>query len=200
MKNNVCFEYGNNIIVSSNPEEVKNWINSIPGLTCNEHTEDNINRIINNEWVVWGYYNQNKSPLNKGGFRLEHLKTTGIGNGEINFFLTKCETVEEVLSEREAYKLKIENLKNKVAEIKNTIGLKLLEKLSKKSKSCVDLLYFGGTKFVLKIGENGYWYNDGFGGNYAYINEYFTHFDGETLITDEKKNLIDILNQFIDEN
>lgn len=198
--NNVCFEYGKNMIVSSSVEEVNNWINTLPGLTCSEHAKSNLDLILNKEWKVWGAYNQNKSPLNRDGYRLECIKTTGIRTGKINFFLTNCKTVEEVIAERELYRLKIEGLKAKVLEIQNTLGKKLLDKLSNKSKSCVELFHSGSTQFVIRIGQQGYWYNDGFSGYHAYMEEYYTHFDGETLITDEGKNLIDILNQFINEN
>jgi hypothetical protein len=198
--NNVCFEYGNLMIVSSSVEEVKNWINSLPGLTCNEPTENNLKLILNTEWQVWGYYKQNISPINKDGFRLEHLKTTGIGTGKIRFSLTKCNSVEEVLAERAAYAKRIEEAKAKVAEIKNTIGTQLLEKLSKKSKSCVDMFHNGALEFVLRIGENGYWINDRLCPHYHYINEYYTHFDADTLITDEGLNVFEVLNRFLDEN
>ncbi len=198
--NNVCFEYGKQMIVSSSVEEVKNWINSLPGLTCTEHAERNLDCIINKKWNVWGAYNQNISPNNVDGFRLECLKTRGISTGRINFSLTECKSVEEVLAAKAAFAKRIEEAKTKVAEIKNTLGAQVLEKLSKKSKSCVELSHRSGLQFIIKIGQKGYWYNDGFGGYHAYIDEYFTHFDGETLITDENKNVIDILNQFINEN
>lgn len=200
VSNNVCFEFGNYMIVTNSAENVKKWVNSLPGLTCSGHAESNIGRIINSEWESWGYYNQHKSPLNKDGYRLESLKTTGIGDGSIKFFITNCKSVEDVIAERKAYRLKVEELKIKVSEINNTLGKQLLVKLSKKSKSCVELYYNGGTQFVLKIGQKGYWFNDGGRGYYAFIEEYFTHFDGETLITDEGKNVIDILNNFIHEN
>lgn len=198
--NNVCFEYGKQMIVSSSVKEVKNWINTLPGLICNEHTKNNLDIILNKKWVTWGAYNQNISPINKDGFRLEHLKTTGIGTGKIYFHLTNCKTVDEIIAERAVYVNRIEESKIKIAEIKNTLGAQLLEKLSKKSKSCVELFHNGSLEFVLRIGWNGYWVNYDGCSHYCYINEYFTHFDANTLITDEGNNVIDILNQFINEN
>ena len=200
INNNVCFEYAGEMIVSSSVEDVKNWIDSLPGLACNEPTENNLRLILNTEWQVWGYYNQNISPVNKDGFRLEHLKTTGIRTGKIRFSLTKCKSVEEVLAERAAYSKRIEDAKAKVAEIKNTLGAQLLEKISKKSKSCVDMFHNGALEFVLRIGENGYWISDPSCPHYHYIDEYYTHFDADTLITDEGLNVIDVLNRFINEN
>jgi len=197
--NRVIFEYQDQIIVSNNVDEVKGWIDSFPGISCNQPTLNNLNSILNTEWVRWGAYNQNISPVAKG-YRLECLKPAGISKGKINFLLTECLTVEQVLAERAAYAKRIEDAKEKVAEIQNTLGKQLLQKLLKKSKSCVNLIHSSGLQFTITIGQKGYWFNDGFGGYYAYIDEYFTHFDGETLITDEGKNVIDILNQFINEN
>ncbi len=198
--NRVIFQYENHIIVSESVEEVKTWIDSLPGLTCSDHALKNIDCIINKEWVRWGAYNQNISPLNIEGYQLDCLKTTGIRTGTINILLTLCNTVEEVLAERAAFTKRIEDTKVKVTEIASTLGNQLLLKLSKKSKSCVDISHQTGLQFTIRIGQQGYWYNTGFGGCYDYIEEYFTHFNGETLVTDEKKNLIDILNKFINEN
>ncbi len=199
--NKVCFEYQGRMIVSSSVEEVKDWINSLPRLTCSEHAEKNLDCILNKKWLVWGAYNQNISPNNVEGFRLSCLKTSGISTGSIKFSLTDRNTVEEILADRAAYAKRIEAAKAKVAEIQNTLGSELLSKLNKKSKSCVDLIHWSGLKFTLMIGQKGYWFKDGLGGAYySYIDEYFTHFDGESLITDEGLHVIAILTRFLDEN
>lgn len=196
--NNVCFEYFDNMIVSSSVEEVKNWINSLPGLTCNNHTEKNLDCILNHEWKVWGFYNQNISPLNKDGFRLDCLKTTGIGTRQINFTLTKCASIEEVKAERAAFAERIRVAKEKVSSIQNDLGNTLSAILNQKSKSKVSLLHSAGLNFTISIGQKGYWFTPN--NCWAYVEEYFTHFNGETLITDEGKNVIDVLKRFIDEN
>ena len=198
--NKVVFQYQNQIIVSNCVEEVKKWIDTLPGLTCNPHVIKNLECIINTEWVPWGAYNQNISPV-LNGYRLECIRTTGISNRKIDFYLTKFNTVEEVLADRAAYAKRINDAKEKVADIENTIGQQLLKILSAKSKSCVELRHRSGLQFVITIGQRGYWYKYSYPtGYYAYLDEYYTHFDGETLITDEGKNLIDILNKFINEN
>lgn len=195
----VCFEYLNRILVSESVPEVINWINSLPGLTCNSQTQNNIEIILNSEWKRWGYSNQNISPVNKDGFRLEYLKTTGIRTGKINFTLTDCNSVEEILAERAAFIARVDAVKEKVAKIQSTLGNKLSELLNRKSKSCVKLLHHSGLYFTLQIGQEGYWVNYSGSSYWHYLSEYFTHFDGETLITDEDKNVIDILNKFINE-
>lgn len=198
--NNVCFEYNNHMIVSNSVNEVKNWIDSLPGLTCNEKTERNLENILNKVWVSWGAYNQNISPLNDDGFRLRCLKTTGIRTGEISFHITNCTSVDEVIAERAAYAKRIADAKLKITEISNDLGAKLLKKLSKKSNSCVDMIHSGALQFILRIGQLGFWINDPLCNHWHYVEEYYTHFDGETLITDEGKNVIDVLNQFLNEN
>lgn len=194
--NNVLFEYQNQMLITSSVQTATNWINSLPGLKCNEHTADNLNRLINQPWKILGYYHQYSAPVNKDGYTFSCLKTTGIGKGEIKFSITKCNTPEEVVAEREAYRIKIANLKIKVADISNTIGNELLKKLSKKSKSCVVLQHRFDTNFLLEIGQEGYWIADRLCPHFYYPVKYSTYFNGETLLTEGGKSIIDIINNF----
>ena len=131
--NRVIFEYQDQIIVSNNVDEVKGWIDSFPGISCNQPTLNNLNSILNTEWVRWGAYNQNISPVAKG-YRLECLKPAGISKGKINFLLTECLTVEQVLAERAAYAKRIEDAKEKTVDFAEKAVDKLKDWLKPKSK------------------------------------------------------------------
>jgi hypothetical protein len=192
---NILFSYNKKRILAKNVNDVVDWIDSFPTLTCNEHCKLNIDLIFNGKWKKWGHYNQHESPINKDGYILEYLKTTGIRTGKILFQKTNCSTLSEVEEEEEIYRKSMEKADMTVKEKTDKLAKEVLAKLNRKSKSCVKIYKHSDFTYVIMIGQRGFWtyWNH----QWAYMDEYFTHFNSQTLTTEEGKNVIEVLNSFL---
>ena len=192
---NILFTFREKRDIVKNPTEAIEFINSIGHLTCNEHTIDNINRMFNNECKVWGYHNQNESPINKDGYTFESIATTGIGKERIFFCKTECNTMDEVIEKEKAYEERVKNIRIFVKKNTEDLAKQVKKILNKKSKSCVDIFSQSDLCYVLRIGQNGYWCSTT--QSHGYIEEYFTHFNPETLISEDGKNIVELLKSYL---